>query len=94
MMHFVLALPENGPTGEYMIKLLGLIVSIGDIVSVVATIFSILPTIAVTNRRLRDLEMNTWLTPVFLIPCLNLILALIFFTRKSPVPETTQDFST
>ena len=55
MMHFVLAWPENGATGEYMINLLGLIVSIGNIVSVVATIFSILPTIAVTNRRLRDL---------------------------------------
>ena len=38
--------------------------------------------ISLANRRIRDLGMNTWLTPLFIVPILNIILSLIFFTRK------------
>ena len=68
--------------GEIMINLMGLIISHGSTMSMISTIFSILPTIEVTNRRLRDLGMNALLTTTFLIPCVNLILALVFFTRN------------
>ena len=60
-----------------------------DIIYLIGIIYFGITSIALINRRLRDLRMNTWLTPVFLIPCVSLILTLIFFTRQSPEQETT-----
>ena len=53
-----------------------------DVIRLPFTIATLFCLISLTNRRLRDLSMNTWLTFLFLIPCLNVILALLFFTRK------------
>ena len=60
-----------------------------NIIYLIGIIYFGITSIALINRRLRDLAMNTWLTPVFLIPCVSLILALILFTRQSPDPKTT-----
>ena len=60
-----------------------------NIIYLIGIIYFGITSIALINRRLRDLRMNTWLTPIFLIPCVSLILALIFFTRQSPDPKTT-----
>ena len=53
-----------------------------QIIIFLLTVSSSVCAISLTNRRLRDLGMNTWLTPVFIIPFLNIILPLVFFTRK------------
>ena len=45
---------------------------------------SLVAHVSLTTRRLRDLSMNPWLTPVFFIPCAGIVLSLIFFTRKAP----------
>ena len=71
------------------IALTSLMGTLLDIIYLIGIIYSGITSIALINRRLRDLAMNTWLTPVFLIPCVSLILALIFFTRQSPDPKTT-----
>ena len=78
---------ENGFGASIAItSLLGTLL---DIIYLIGIIYFGVTSIALINRRLRDLRMNTWLTPIFLIPCVSLILALIFFTRQSPDPKTT-----
>ena len=70
-------------------NLVGVLVSTASMAHLFALIYSWIVNTSLTNRRLRDLKMNTWLTPVFMIPVLNLILALIFFTRKSSEMEAS-----
>ena len=58
-----------------------------NIIYLTGIIYFGITSIALINRRLRGLRMNTWPTPIFPIPCVSLILALIFFTRQSPEPK-------
>ena len=64
------------------VNALSIVSSTAQIIIFLLTVSSLACTISLTNRRLRDLGMNTWLTPVFMMPVLNIILPLVFFTRK------------
>ena len=48
----------------------------------VANLIIKLCSISLSNRRLRDLKINTWMTLLFAVPILDLMLSLILFTKK------------
>lgn len=74
--------PESMGSESSGLISVGVLLSVVSVLNFLISIYIILATSALANRRLRDLQMNTWLTPLFLIPCLNFILALVYFTRK------------
>lgn len=53
-----------------------------DLVSFVVSAALLIPSIAVTVRRFHDIGKSGWWILTLLIPLLNLILILIWFTRK------------
>ena len=53
-----------------------------DLLAVVVSLALLIPGLAVTIRRWHDIGKSGWWTLTLLIPLVNLILILIFFTRK------------
>ena len=64
--------------------LLNIVVSlIGvDLIAVIVSLALLIPSLAVTIRRWHDIGKSGWWTLLLLIPLVNLILILVFFTRK------------
>lgn len=56
--------------------------TLGGILSLVFTLGIIIPYIALAVRRFHDLDKSGWWFLTLLIPLVNLIVVLVFFTRK------------
>lgn len=59
--------------------------ALGGIIGILLLIVSLgllIPGIAITIRRLHDLDKSGWWILIFLIPLVNLIMMLVWFTQK------------
>ena len=59
--------------------------TIGGLVSMVFSLAIIIPFIAIGIRRFHDLNKTGWLVILLLIPLVNIVVALIFFTQRGTV---------
>lgn len=55
--------------------------SFGDLIGALVGLALLIPGIALTIRRFHDIDMSGWFTLLLLIPIVNIILILIWFTR-------------
>ena len=56
--------------------------ALGGILSLVFTLGIIIPYIAIAIRRWHDLDKSGWWTLTLFIPLINIIMLLVFFTKK------------
>ncbi|MEM1266230.1 MAG: DUF805 domain-containing protein [Pseudomonadota bacterium] len=54
----------------------------GAVISIILNLGILIPSIAVTIRRFHDIDMSGWWILILLIPLVNIIMILIWFTRR------------
>ncbi|MEO1251242.1 MAG: DUF805 domain-containing protein [Pseudomonadota bacterium] len=65
----------------------GNMLGMGSLLASILALAVVVPSFAVSARRFHDIGMTGWLSLLLIVPLVNLIVMLVFFTRTSAGPN-------